>query len=254
MESNRIISLQNAVNVRDLGGYQTTAGRTVAWHRLVRAGSLSDLTPADEQKLIDYGVAHDLDLRSDAEVRRAPDRIPAAIAYRHLSVYPFSDRAPLWCRAYRHFYRRLVKTPVGMVATYEKMLTDSHANAIFREVFATVLAAEPNEAVLFHCAAGKDRTGVAAMMLLGALGVPEATIKADYLLTNRIYDAAAAGVRPSGSAAVDAMNAHPAEAANYRAVATLIVRHYGDWPHYVMRQLGLSPADLTDLRKLYLID
>ncbi|WP_262316588.1 tyrosine-protein phosphatase [Lacticaseibacillus parakribbianus] len=250
MSPDRLLPLQNALNVRDLGGYQTQDGRTVAWRRLVRAGSLSNLSPADGAVLLDYGVTHDLDLRSDAEVRRAPDQLPERIRYRQLSVYPFADRASLWTRV----RRRLSKAPTGMVATYEKMLTDSHANAVFGEVFATVLAAAPGEATLFHCTAGKDRTGVAAMMLLGGLGVPAATIQADYMLTNQIYDAAATGVAPSGSATVDAMNAHPAEAANYQAVVALLAKNYGgSWSRYLTQQLRLSEGDLADLRRLYLV-
>lgn len=255
MKPARILPVPHSINLRELGGYATESGQYIAWHKLLRSGSMGHLREEGGRMLEDYGVIFDIDLRSDDEVKTRPDRLPRTISYQHLSVYPFTDKAGLFQR----IGRKLRGSGDSMEDTYCQMLTDGHANAVYAHLFSILLGNDRDgESVVFHCTAGKDRTGVAAMMIQGALGVPEATIREDYLLTNLVLESpdemAHADLAHGANQFVNQMNAHQAETGNYDAVQQLVTKEYGDWEGYLHDQLGLSHGDLADLRALYLTD
>lgn len=250
----RLLPLKNAVNLRELGEYPA-AGGIIAPHKLLRSGSLSQLTAKEAEWLKDYGLKTVIDLRTDNEVVGSPDVVAPGVNWQQLSVYPFADTA-----ANPEFDKHLAamadRRIDPMAEAYLRMLTDSHAIKVFQQVFALLLANDqPGESVVFHCEAGKDRTGMAAMMIEGALGVPEATIRQDYLLTNTVFfadsEVVAAALKPGASALVDKLNAHAAEAQCYVAVRDFITSEYGDWAQYVQAALRLSDGDLKQLRNLY---
>ncbi len=165
----RHIEVDGGHNVRDLGGYPTEDGRVTRWHTLVRSGSLDRMTPAGEQTLVDYGITTIIDLRDATEVRQHPDTCAdsAVMRYRHLPLSPegFAVRAE---------YARLD----GLYAQY---LSECGAN--IGAIIAAVAESAPG--ILFHCHVGKDRTGMIAALLLGAVGVPDGVIAEDYALTSR---------------------------------------------------------------------
>lgn len=254
----RLISLKNSVNLRELGNYPAASGQVIAPHKLLRSGSLSELHPKQASWLREYGVRVVVDLRSPSEVAMSPDVLATGVAYHALSVYPF-EHDGLTAKISRHLRAVFDHRMDPMAEVYLKMLTDPHANAVYRKLFTLLLENDqPGQSVLFHCAAGKDRTGVAAMMIEGALGVPEATIREDYLLTNAVFfapsDEVQAALKTGASELVDKMNQNAAEATCYAAVKALITQEYGDWPQYLMTQLGFSATDLKELRRLYLTE
>ncbi|MFD1485058.1 tyrosine-protein phosphatase [Lacticaseibacillus baoqingensis] len=258
MRPERLLPIPHAINLRELGGYPTEDGRYLAWRKLLRSGTLGYLEPADGQALVAYGVRFDVDFRSDNETQTRPDRIPQAIRYQQLPVYPFVDRPSLFKRL-RDKLRGDNDLETIMANTYGQMLTDSHANAAYQQLIALLLRnTQPDTSLLFHCTAGKDRTGIAAMMIQGALGVSAPVMREDYLLTNLVLEApeqmAQADLRHGADHFVNQMNAHQAETSNYDAVSRLIAKEYGDWPNYLQKQLHFSAGDLTDLRQLYLTD
>lgn len=212
----RSLGLRGAVNARDLGGYRTADGRVLRHGVALRSDGLNRLTDEDLDVLTGYGLRQVVDLRSLDEVREAgPDRVPglpvAEIAAAELSATPITvgrttpggvtlhhlpvfaadfdiyvalrdalaDRSPEKQRALLGDGRAAAM----MVGLYRWFVTDPVA----QERFATVLRllAEPDGApLLFHCSAGKDRTGWTAAILLTALGVDRGTVFTDYLLTN----------------------------------------------------------------------
>ncbi|WP_181442320.1 tyrosine-protein phosphatase [Streptomyces tateyamensis] len=212
----RSLGLPGAVNARDLGGYRTADGRPVRSGLVLRSDGLNRLTEADHEPFAALGVRHVIDLRSLAEVRQAgPDRVPglpvADITAVEYSAEPLSVRAPgpdgltlhhlpIFAADFDIYValRRALadRDPVKqrellgdgraaeiMVGLYRWFVTDPVA----RQRFATVLRllAEPGQGpVIFHCTAGKDRTGWTAALLLTALGVDRDTVFEDYLLTN----------------------------------------------------------------------
>jgi protein-tyrosine phosphatase len=136
---------------------------------LVRSDSIAHLTPIGREAMIAYGVTTVIDLRTDAELQRAPNPCAdnAGPAYRHLPLIDDSGMDGL-------------SELSGMFERYLWML-DERPEA-FRSIFEAVAAADG--AVVFHCFAGKDRTGLVAAMLLSVAGVPDDAIAADFAETD----------------------------------------------------------------------
>jgi protein-tyrosine phosphatase len=179
----RLLRLENAVNLRDLGGYPARDGKRIKWGMLYRSGSLGKLTDHDLKYLEALDIRLVCDLRHTRETLSEPDRIPVGAVYWH-SPLDTDDRT----RSNRRL-RALIWNPkqLGdlMLETYTDVMLDGNAK-MFGEVLRRLSNPE-NLPALFHCTAGKDRTGIAAMLLMLALGVPEEVIVADYTLSNLYY-------------------------------------------------------------------
>lgn len=248
MPNNHILEVPHTINMRTLAGYRAKDGRTIKPNKLLRSGALDQLTQADAQQLADdYGVGVVIDLRTDDEVRRHPDVLPPNARYYQLPVMPFSDHASFSQRLKRHF----AKPEDPVVHTYKKMLTDSHAKSAYQDMFNLLLNnADDNQSILIHCTAGKDRTGVAAMLIEAALGIPEETMQADYLLSNARE--LASTTQSTHGNQVETMGTLPAKEANIRAAFTLMTNDYDSWTDYLESELDLSQNDLMTLQKAYL--
>ena len=172
LPSDRHIPLEGSVNFRDLGGYVGHDGQTVKWRSLFRADSLSHLTHADHDVVRKLGIATVIDLRTDAEVERDTFDTDLTSVRFH--------RAPLMKTTHRA--EEFKDSPFLLSDTYITMLSDAG-----HEIKGAVeVVADPESGpVIFHCAAGKDRTGVLAALLLGLLGVADDVIIEDYALTAR---------------------------------------------------------------------
>lgn len=160
-------------NARDLGGWDTPFGPTQP-HRYLRCGSTSSATQGDLDVLRDWGVRHDIDLRGLAESPRQTDRLANQDWVRWVNV-PFYDinisSDPLLPATYKDNY---------LVNSYLTMLSSQVA---VRACIRNAGIAAPDECVLFHCAAGMDRTGMLSLLLLGAAGVSRDDICTDYCLS-----------------------------------------------------------------------
>lgn len=170
---NRHIELEGCFNFRDLGGYQTAEGRMIRWRRLYRADGLSRLTERDMQRLAELELATVIDLRTTAELEEY-GRIPDAgweLEFHHVPIIetlPDRDEYPAWVNL------------EYVLGGYTRML-ERGGPAIAK---ALRLLAEPaTYPAVFHCSAGKDRTGILAALVLGFLGVPDEVIVADYALS-----------------------------------------------------------------------
>ena len=235
----RVLALRGATNFRDLGGYRAREGRSVRWRRVFRADRLDTLDASDWRQLAALGIDTAIDFRTADEIGDAPSQ-PGAL--RRLSL-PIESALAGQLRALR-----AAGTPVDeirmrglMQQEYRRMLLD-HA-----ERFAEFLhlLAETDAPVVFHCAAGKDRTGIAAALLLAALGVDRATIERDYLLTNQLYrrpaDLQAQG-RESGLSpeALEVMwTVHPS---HLNAAFEALDEVHGGLEPFLAGPVGLRPA------------
>jgi protein-tyrosine phosphatase len=170
------LPLEGVLNLRDVGGYHAAGGRILATGRVFRADSLGQATERDVEALGRLGLRLVCDLRSDEEVGRLPDRLPAGVALERnpmlvnpnvLADYTAPDFD--W-DAYR----------------IERMYIDmlDRCGETFRRIFAR-LAHAASYPFVFHCSGGKDRTGMVAALLLRVLGVADAAIVADYALSER---------------------------------------------------------------------
>jgi protein-tyrosine phosphatase len=173
-------------NLRDVGGHETTDGRRVRTGRLFRSGQLDRIEAADLEAL---GVRTVYDLRTERERGIAPDRVPDGIKIVIADVLGGAvDSAAATLTAYAADVQAALKELGNgrgadlLRDSYRQMVSLDSATAAYRDLFAGVVAAD--EPSLFHCTAGKDRTGWAAAVLLTLAGVPDDVVMRDYLSSN----------------------------------------------------------------------
>ena len=176
----RVLTLQGGCNFRDIGGYRTADGRQVQWGKVFRTGVLSYVTAGDHTSLGALGIRTICDLRRAEERLKEPTRWPDETA-RTLHWDDESDVQSL-----RKYAARQPATGEGMFAAMLDLYRGlpSRMSARIRGLLTSVV--EGHLPIVVHCAAGKDRTGVAIAVLLWALGVPRDTVVEDYLLTNEV--------------------------------------------------------------------
>jgi protein-tyrosine phosphatase len=255
------VPLQQASNFRDLGGYAAADGRHVRWGRIFRAGAQPMLTDEDVAAVRALHVTNIVDLRSDEERILAPTRLDGirynAVGY---SFGPLLD---------------LIQTALRDKGGVEPAMQDMYAalpTMIAPQVqllFDRLL--DDDGATLFNCSAGQDRTGLAAALVLSALGVDRETIYADYLLSERyrrtewevtpipdalaevnpIYAYFAQYRREPETAKPPSLSS--ADGRPYLAVSlAAIERRWGSVPAYLEQEIGLKAEDVARLRSLYL--
>jgi protein-tyrosine phosphatase len=179
--SSRSLNLAGATNFRDLGGYPARDGRKLRWRRLFRSDHLSGLTPDDRSVLADIGLARAFDFRGVSERASAPYIIPGVVQH-HLPIEPTVAQSLQTLRLAGTSLTAQDAVSV-MQQTYRSFVNDSSAR--FAELFRHLLA--DDAPLVFHCTAGKDRTGLAAALILHALEVPREVVVEDFLLTNTVY-------------------------------------------------------------------
>lgn len=243
----RAVVLQGGSNFRDLGGYPAAGGRHVKWGRIYRSADISRLTDADLLALQSRHVALVCDLRGPQEYAQAPDRLPAGA--RRLELPAGSEKLdPRLLSGSPRLNRDSL-----MRATYTDL---RFFRAKYEPMFTELLALPSGEALLFHCTAGKDRTGIGAALVLAALGVDRATILQDYAATDVYWRAGreqmlqrVAQAGQSAEALRPLLAANPAYLAGTFAA---IDAQYGSVDRYLATVMELSPQKLTALRAKYL--
>jgi protein-tyrosine phosphatase len=168
----RHLNIDGTYNVRDLGGYRTTAGHLTRWHTLVRADKLNRISPTGQKCLQDYGIHSVIDLRYSPEVASEPDVFAndGVIHYRHMPLYELSGDGTL------------PVVPYDLKDLYRMIL--DHRQEQIRSIISELLLPGRLPAIV-HCTAGKDRTGIIVALLLGAVDVPHEVIVEDYALSDQ---------------------------------------------------------------------
>jgi protein-tyrosine phosphatase len=180
----RRLDLEGAPNIRDLGGYATTDGGTTRWGKIFRAGRLSALTSSDKDTLAAFNLKIICDFRREDEYLRDVTDLgeQAQAAIHNLAISP-GDHS-----------RSMAESDMSQLSgdqMFDWMVMINRELALrqtdtYRRMFELLLATDDG-GFLFHCSAGKDRTGFAAALILAALDVPRHTIMEDYLLTAKYY-------------------------------------------------------------------
>ena len=250
-------------NIRDLGGMRTKDGRQIAPGKLIRCGHLSGLSGRELSDLADLvGVV--IDFRSDGERSENPDaQIADAIYYHNPVVESLTPGVSREASADRHAIEQLLLKPEEATQYMTEMcraLTGDYATAKYAS-FIRILQKGHKKALLWHCTAGKDRAGVASVIVEELLGVPREVIIADYLKTNEYLreellrlttfvkqkagtdsPLADKSLRYLFGADEDFINAY------YDAVA----ERYGGMDGMFSKGLGLSDRDIEKFQKMYL--
>lgn len=230
-------------NLRDLGGYATADGRTTQWRRILRGDGVHALPPPAVDSLRAEGLGTVVDLRGQAEIAREPNPFAAhpGVVYHNHPV--FDELAPATMADARP---GTADSP--LMGFYRIALEDR--SAALRAILSTIATAPPG-AVLFHCTAGKDRTGIVAALVLGAAGVDRQTIVEDYALTGDLIGPLAAMLldrtRRNGGDVERHARLLACEPPTMAAMLDMLDRRHGGIPGY-LRDIGLPAGDLSTLR------
>lgn len=177
--SERHLPMEGGYNFRDLGGFKTKEGKYTKWGKLFRSDDLNHLTENDLNYLASIPMNTIVDFRSGQEIEKAPDKNPESLKKNiSLSIEPgnISTYEQLFSLSEKEMEQFMMNLNVSLV-------TDSTIINKYKEFFA-LIQSDSDIPLMFHCSAGKDRTGMAAALILYALGVDEETIIDDYLASN----------------------------------------------------------------------
>lgn len=239
------IDFEGLPNTRDLGGLRTADGREVRPGLLLRSGTLYFATQEDLRRLIEqYHLRAVVDLRGEAEMSEYPDPVDRllGVSYLHADVLRgtvdgISQDAET--RARLEAARVDEVDPAGfMEQIYPHILLGESGVKAYRGLMRTVLETTVGS-VLWHCHVGRDRCGMATMLVLSVLGVPMEAIEEDYLATNVYTDV------PSDERTA-------ANIRFIRAAVAGVTAEFGGVVGYVREALGFDESDLCELRGRYL--
>ncbi|WP_270993124.1 tyrosine/lipid phosphatase LipA [Listeria seeligeri] len=252
------IKLEGAVNVRDLGGYQTTNGLTVKPHKLIRSAELATLSDSDKKKLVNtYNLAHIVDFRTNSEVKAKPDPSLTNVTYTHDSVMK-DNGASTSTQDLTASLATMDNPETFLIEANKSFVTDDTSIQAYKDFF-DVLLANQDGSVLWHCTAGKDRAGFGTALVLSALGVDKETVIDDYMLSNK-YRAAenkkaieAVEAKTDNKKVIDGMTAVMEVRESYiNAAFDEIDAKYGSMDNFLKEKLGLTDAKQKQLKKMYL--
>ena len=165
----RLIKLSGTSNVRDLGGYKTDDNKITKFKKFIRSSGIHTLTDADKKILVDYNIKTIIDLRNNSEVDKNPDpKLSTEIKYYNIPIgnVDLSEAKKYGLK-------------IELISTFY-LLIAMQSKKYIKEVFDIFLERHTYGGVLFHCTAGKDRTGIVSVLLLSVNNVPESTVLEDY--------------------------------------------------------------------------
>jgi protein-tyrosine phosphatase len=261
----RHVPLDGAVNVRDIGGYRSSAGLEVMRGRLFRGDALSQLTAADLERLDQLGLRTVIDFRTPGEILLSgDDRLPGGVEYAHLPVSGGDLGSVYELIASGDHERQRRELGDGraaslMVSVSRGFVTDGRQ----REAFGAALRwmCEPGRLpLLYHCSGGKDRSGWMTAIVLTALGVPRELVLRDYLLSNDFHRAGYSKLRldlvKTGIVRdPDLLRPILEQSATYLGAAFEEAdRRYGSFGGFLTSGLMVTEAMLAELRRALLGD
>lgn len=235
----RHIGCDGAFNIRDLGGYATTDGRSVRWQVLYRADGLHRIPPDATPVVARLGWRTVVDLRTTGEVEagafcaEGPETVHLPILRSTWGIPELTDIEP-----------------VEFLSTHYLVMLDEGAAAIASAI--AILASPVRLPAVFHCSAGKDRTGVLAALVLASLGIPDDIIVADYHLSAGAVEQLVAWLAATRPDLGEEMSRQPKAflscppEAMQTFLDALRARH-GSVEEYLLG-IGVAPSALTALR------
>lgn len=248
--SERLLPLTGVVNFRDLGGYMTSDHRQVKYQNFYRSAPLANLTKAQHEYVENLKLKHIIDFRSAMEINGMEDEEFVNCTYHHLSGIKDIEQN---FNGNFDFESLMKSGDVNVLGNYlsETYKTLPIENNAYVEMFKLIETKQTP--LVFHCTAGKDRTGVAGALILLALGVDESTVMEDYLLSNvyrkeeneRIF----ASINEYREVMEKMMLVYDSYLLNS---LNAIKEKYGNYETYFEKEFGLTKEKLNELRDYYL--
>lgn len=245
----RALPLEGASNFRDLGGYRTADGGRIGWGLIFRSDAPHRLTEADLAAVGRLGLRTVYDLRTEVERGRAPSALPGDVRRELLAIGGTAGKSKELGELL--MTGQLAAVPKDFLVGVYQNLVENDGPTFGRLL--TGLTDPGRLPALFHCTAGKDRTGISAALLLAALGVDEASILDDYELSAAFFtDRRLARLQPKLAAeGIDLDDYRAVFGAPRRAMAAALTglrEQYGSIEGYLAERAGVTPATLTALR------
>lgn len=250
---------QRPPNFRDLAGIPVADGRRVKAARLLRGGEMSGLSNEDKQILLnEYKLATVVDLRGKDEIKKTPDELPEGVAYINLDIMKEEANQSSSLENMERF-TAAEKMDNYLQNCYRLMVEDKEARQEFRYLVDALLKQQEG-ALLFHCYAGKDRTGMSAAIILTLLGAIRESINEDYLRTNEMRKEEnqrtlalfkEQGATQSQLEAIEmGLLVKPSFIQTAYDVADKV---YGSFSNYVYEGIGVTKQEAEQLRAMYLV-
>jgi protein-tyrosine phosphatase len=235
-DDRRRLAAQNLYNARELGGYPAARGKQVKWGVFFRSADLACLIPADRLLLEKAGIKSVVDFRNDAERQSAPDSEIGTVTKTLRLAIDAANMIDL---------SRVGEDAAGAVLMEGLNCTMVDQARPQYAAFFRLISESGNTPVLFHCSAGKDRTGLAAALVLSALGAPRETVIADYVLSHTYLEGRYRELIQTTPYLAPLLTVKPSY---LEAALDHIDETYGSMEIYLEKELG---ADLERLRELY---
>ncbi|MBB3110716.1 protein-tyrosine phosphatase [Paenibacillus phyllosphaerae] len=259
----RKLPLKGVTNFRDLGGYATTDGRSVKWGKLFRSDELAGLTAEDKTFLQSVGLKTNVDYRSSSEVKAKPDPTIPGVTY--VSNPAIKETASDNSGGATDLASLLASGDLSVLGEPGELLIDANRQLVqnpeaYVELF-DLLLDPANAALVQHCTAGKDRTGLGSALILLALGVPKETVVEDFLLSNTYraaYNKAAVDgivkqMNLTDEKTIETFKALMEVRKEYiNAAFDEMQKSYGSIDGFLTKGLGLTAEKRAQLKKLYL--
>ena len=259
----RALDISTVPNLRDVGGYKTRDGATLARGLAYRSDTFNPMSSEQLKKLERAGLKNDYDLRTTSEVKVKPDQMPPGVQYHLLNVMADArSAAPAELEALMHQPKKAnVVLGGGKIETlfeesYREFISLPSARSSYRTLFMS-LADQQKLPAVFHCTTGKDRTGWAAAALLTLLGVPKDTVMADYMRSNEYtlpqFQHAINGFVAAGGDRDIPVAVFGVKPEYLEASFDEMQKRYGTIEKYFAEGLGIDAAGQKALRDLFLV-
>ena len=247
----RKLNMQGTPNFRDFGGYRSASGHSVRWGFLFRSGQLSSLSEQDVDMLEALELDLVFDFRRTEEQEKDPSILPKSRPPRVLSLPITPGSNASFFEQNDTNVRSMIEFMVDINRDFAEAQTSTYSR-MFKEILEVGGAR-----LLVHCAAGKDRTGFAAAMILLALGVPRELVMHDYMLTSEFFSPALEidRLRRKYEIDLEAETILPMLEVreDYLAAALASIdRRYSSVEAYLDEELGVGEYERAELRGRYL--
>lgn len=246
----RVVKMEGAYNFRDTGGYMTTDGKEVILGKVYRSDAIDKLSDKDLKTFESKKIASVVDFRGVEEAKKAPDRLPKNTDY--VLCPAGSNNLP---------------TVQDMAKMFKdkNFLFDMYGEGglpyfgeRYRSLFVKLLTLQPNEALLFHCTGGRDRTGMASALFLKILDVPQEVIEQDYIASNyylaknptmkQMYSGLSKMTGMTESEIKQQMELRPELIKNFFGA---INKKYGSIENFFQVEMGIGPNEIEILKQKY---